>query len=383
MNSRYCAGAISQQSAVKLAYYRGVLSEELATRDPSKGMMAVGMSEDQATDEITRLGLSDTLSISCVNSPKSVTISGEREQLKALSAALNNTSASVFHRMLKVDVGYHSKQMQSTSVAYAQRVGALEPGEVANSAIIMISSVTAEYIDRAALCDASYWVRNMLQPVRFSEALKRLCCPPAGALRKRLDRSHRKHVAVNNLVEIGPHSALQGPINETLRTHSPPNEINYYPTMKRGIPAINSILEVSGHMACRGIKIDLNVANQLELPPTDQASRRAVLTELPEYPFDHSCTYWPTGRLGREFRYRKGLKLDLLGKPVADWNPFEARWKNFLKVSEVPWAADHKVSSRLFINPSPCSPRHLGQWCNYISSCWHGRDGNRSCQTAR
>ena len=38
------------------------------------------------------------------------------------------------------------------------------------------------------------------------------------------------------------------------------------------------------------------------------------------------------------------MKLDLLGRPVADWNPSEAKWRNFIRVTEMPWVEDHVVS---------------------------------------
>ncbi|PVH91333.1 hypothetical protein DM02DRAFT_498720, partial [Periconia macrospinosa] len=69
-----------------------------------------------------------------------------------------------------------------------------------------------------------------------------------------------------------------------------------------------------------------------------------VIESLPEYPFDHSCTYIPAGRLSRSFRFREHKKLNLLGKPVVDWNPLQPRWRNFLKISELPWVKDHKIN---------------------------------------
>ena len=36
-------------------------------------------------------------------------------------------------------------------------------------------------------------------------------------------------------------------------------------------------------------------------------------------------------------------RLDLVGKPVEDFNPSEAQWKNTLRLSESPWIAEHKI----------------------------------------
>jgi hypothetical protein len=92
--------------------------------------------------------------------------------------------------------------------------------------------------------------------------------------------------------------------------------------------------------------VDLKLANSLGTPSTPARSKR-VITDLPEYPFDHSCTYWPRGRLGKEFRFRRNIRHDLLEKPGLDWNPLEPRWRHFLKLSELPWAEDHKINGAI------------------------------------
>jgi zearalenone synthase, highly reducing iterative type I polyketide synthase len=69
-----------------------------------------------------------------------------------------------------------------------------------------------------------------------------------------------------------------------------------------------------------------------------------ILPDIPSYPFDHSKGYWFESRLGNHFRTFPQNKLDLLGKPVADWNPLEAKWRNVIRVSEMPWVEDHVVS---------------------------------------
>ena len=40
-------------------------------------------------------------------------------------------------------------------------------------------------------------------------------------------------------------------------------------------------------------------------------------------------------------------RLDLVGKPVEDFNPHEAQWKNILRLSELPWIAEHKIQDAI------------------------------------
>ncbi|KAH7398510.1 hypothetical protein BKA66DRAFT_605570 [Pyrenochaeta sp. MPI-SDFR-AT-0127] len=347
IGAAYTAGAISKQSALKLAYHRGILSDYLAKgSDNSHGMMAVGLASEVVQpliDEIAQSARGPALVVACINSPESVTVSGDTQQLDDLAAILADKQH--FHRKLKVDVAYHSPQMKQVANAYKEGVGSLNSPEDPRQSALMISSVTGDIVESKRLRDVEYWVQNMLQPVRFSDAMTRLCVTPGTASRrKKLDGSHRKNVTIQLLLEIGPHAALQGPIRDTLKQSPSAATITYYSALLRGKPADRTVLSVLGSMFCHGCSIDLNLTNNLDDRWVKQPK---VLPDLPEYVFDHSRTYWPTTRLGKEFRFRRHEKRDLVGRPVMDWNPLEARWRNFLKISELPWAGDHKINEAI------------------------------------
>ncbi|KAF2185395.1 hypothetical protein K469DRAFT_688167 [Zopfia rhizophila CBS 207.26] len=348
IGAAYAAGAISKQSALRLAYHRGVLSEYLAKgSNNSHGMMAVGLSPQAVQPLIDEVAKSHpkapALVVACINSPESVTISGEVQQLDDLAAVL--AEQQHFHRKLKVDVAYHSLQMEQVATAYKESVESLVSPEEPRRTALMVSSVTGDIVEPKRLRDVDYWVQNMQQAVRFSDAVIRLCITPGtSSRRKKLDGSHRKNVTIQLLLEVGPHAALQGPIRDTLKSSPSAATISYYSALLRGKPADRTLLSVLGSIACHGRSIDLDLANNLD---DSRAKQPKVLPDLPEYAFDHSNTYWPTTRLGREFRFRRHEKLDLVGRPVMDWNPLEARWRNILKLSELPWAGDHKINEAI------------------------------------
>ncbi|PVH98548.1 hypothetical protein DM02DRAFT_657248 [Periconia macrospinosa] len=340
----YCAGALSKCSALRLAYYRGVHSEHLAEKKIG-GMMAVGLSPENVhpiLDEIS--DSTHSLCIACINSPGSVTVSGSSESLDRLDATLRDRN--IFHRRLLVDAPYHSSHMESVAKIYARDVNELSPPKIHRKVKIMISSVTGDVVEHKELRNVTYWVKNMLQTVRFSEALARMCYPPRTSARKKLDGSHRNSITIQSLIEIGPHAALQGPIRETLESKPASTPIQYYSALKRNAPADKTVLTTLGNMACQGISVDFAAINLLGHNNHDPKNFK-TLVDLPEYPFDHSRKYWLDGRQGREFRFRRNGKLDLVGKPVIDWNPLEARWRNFIKLSELPWAEDHKINGAI------------------------------------
>ncbi|CAO2654476.1 Nn.00g112090.m01.CDS01 [Neocucurbitaria sp. VM-36] len=323
----YCIGAISRAGALKLAYFRGMVAEEVG-KSSDGGMMAVGMSERDFRAIMDDMDLeSKDLTVACINSPRSLTISGPSHQLKALAAILG--LRNIFHRRLKVDVAYHSPGLKPASIDYKKSVGHLEAGSAVESSTCMISSVTGSEIDFTTLCHVDYWVENMLQPVRFSDAITRLISPGQ---------------SITFLLEIGPHCTLQGPIRDILQNQAMANPVAYHSALTRFELADKSFMTTLGYLWSHGLSVDLELANSIGRTST---SRPTVLADLPSYSFDRSCNYWPKGRLGKESRNRRHARLDLLGKPVLDWNPLQPRWSNVLKLSELPWAEDHKINGAI------------------------------------
>lgn len=319
-----------------MAYFRGKYAAKLAASDEYRGaMMSVGLSEGQVVPYIKefegRFGRSEMV-IACINSPRNVTISGDDAQLSLLKSLLDQDS--IFSRKLKVNVAYHSPQMNAVAEAYLASMRDLEPGDPGVAHSIMISSVTGTSVTLNDVQQSEYWVRNMTSPVRFSDALTQICALNAESSKKTL-RANRTVVLVSDLLEIGPHSALQGPINDTLKKLGA--DISYSSTLVRSFPATETLLNSVGRLHCYGHSIDISKVSDL-------GGKKAVLSDLPEYPFNHSRSYWHESRISKEgYRLRQHPRLDLLGSTVPDWNPLEARWRNFLRASEIPWIKDHCV----------------------------------------
>ncbi|RWA12367.1 hypothetical protein EKO27_g2745 [Xylaria grammica] len=349
----YCVGAISRKSALRIAYTRGIQAAE-ASEKASGGMMAVAMGAsdiEPLLEKVARPQLS--LTLAAINSPSSVTISGDTGQLEELAALLEERQ--VFHRRLRVDVAYHSPIMNTVSAAYKQVMGVLEPGIIDTGTTVapdvnMISSVTGKVVNAETLRQPEYWAQNLVRPVLFADAISGIWSPESVASGKEPAASRPTSTLVDLImVEIGPHSALESPIREIAKSHPAAARSQYRSSMKRHVPTHRHLLATIGWLSCHGVKVDFGVANSIGAGPSSIEHRRPrrVVENLPEYPFDHSYTYLPTGRLGKSFRYRKHAKLDLLGKPVVEWNPLQPRWRNFLKLSELPWLEDHQINNTI------------------------------------
>ncbi|PYI05349.1 polyketide synthase [Aspergillus sclerotiicarbonarius CBS 121057] len=341
----YCSGALSKHSALKIAYFRGYLAGLLGRSSDMEGsMLAVGLSAEEVQKYLDTLAPQfETLKVvvACINSPRSITLSGELRQIDALQSLFNRDN--VFSRKLVVNVAYHSFQMREVSEKYYAALGSLEMScKRKRKPPFMISSVTGTLISNERLVEPEYWVNNMVSPVLFHDAMSYLCSQ-TGKTSKKIDGSHRRTVAINHLLEIGPHSALQGPCRDILSAMKKSDKVSYVPLLMRNRSALECVMEAAGRLHCSGYPARLSLINEDGEANTQRNLR--VLGDLPEYPFNHSTSYWHESRLSKGYRLRRFGYLELLGTPEPNGNPMEASWRNIIRVSDMPWVQDHKINN--------------------------------------
>jgi acyl transferase domain-containing protein len=97
----YAAGAISLREALITSYYRGYVAKKPSL---AGGMVAIGL----GADAVSKF-LKEGVVIACENSPKSVTLSGDAEQLNKVVASIKESKPDILARTLKVDMAYHSR----------------------------------------------------------------------------------------------------------------------------------------------------------------------------------------------------------------------------------------------------------------------------------
>ena len=337
----YCIDAISQETACKLAYYRGLAAARLvADKSKNGSMMVVALPESETLAFLKKIQSSlgnGHITIACVNSPCNVTISGDDKTIDDSKKEFE--SANVFVRKLSVDVAYHSRHMNSISSEYEASIGDCEWSNQIHLTKVprMYSSVTGSLIAGKDLRSGKYWVRNLISKVSFSEALKNLCDNDLDGI-----PSTQTQIKIHEplcLTEIGPHSVLQRSVNETLRASTSTREIHYGSTMTQKVSAQHTMCEEAGRLKCEGVKVDLLEVNDID----GSGGVAKLLHDLPQYPFNHEQKYWQESRLSKNYRFRSHSRHELLGTRVDDWNPLEARWTNTIKYTENPWVSDHKV----------------------------------------
>lgn len=327
----YTIGALSLDSACRVAYHRGRLAAKLAaSSDYPSGMMSVNIPEGQVSAYLERINSGSQIHISCVNSPFNTTLSGPDLVLDKLKEILDEDK--VFCQKLKTGVAYHSPAMSQIAQEYLSCLESLEAQETPNSGIFMVSSVTGQHISPYVVSSEEYWVSNLVSPVRFADALQylSLAAPRVDGIKE-----------ISDYLEIGPHGALQRPTKDSLRQFLGSTGFRYVSALSKFDSPLKTILELVGHLFLHGFPVSVTAANQ-----QDGGQNRPFLTNLPGYQFDHTHLYWHESNCSRQWRLRDAPPRTLLGVRMADWSPLAPRWRVTLGISEMPWISDHVVNGQ-------------------------------------
>lgn len=326
----YCAGALTDRAAWEIAFHKGLVCEALRQRSPTVegSMIAVGAAADTVRSYLDSYPPGQ-MNIACFNSPSSVTVSGDSSSIQELLRRLNGDN--IFARELPVDSAYHSHHMALVSEEYLGSIAHLTPQHCDDTAEIrMSSSVTGKIINSSDLT-AKYWVTNLVSPVLFSEAVSEMMKSPAKISRRR----HRSEPGIDFLVEVGPHAALMGPIQQILESQSL-QHVGYASVLHRNQDAVGTAMKVAGELYCRGVPVDINAVNHLQHEPH-------VLVDLPAYPWNRSLKYWTTSRRAHNFLHRSHPRHSLLGVRTQDSDALHPAWTHFIDLDENPWIKDHVV----------------------------------------
>ncbi|VUC26597.1 unnamed protein product [Clonostachys rosea] len=335
----YSVGAISKESASKISYWRGNMSAKLARsgEQPSTTMAAVGLDFEKSTeaiDRVNKLGFESVgkLTVACMNSKESHTISGDTAQIEALVDMLQ--AEKIFARKLTVEMAYHSRYMEPMAAEYTKMLGDIETGSWSADTARpqFFSSTYGTHIDPAQLQEAAYWTTNLVSPVRFHESVS---CMFKAMSKTEAGETH----LITDVLEIGPHAALKGPLRNITEEVRGSGAVKYHSVLKRGEHGVQSAMQGAGSLFTRGLPVDLVAVNKVE------GQEPSMMVSLPRYPFNHSKEYWYESRLSRNFRNRAHVRHELLGAPVNDWDgKHDAIWRNWIRLSENPWVEHHTVS---------------------------------------
>lgn len=342
----FAAGLLTEAQAIIIAFYRGYTVSKIT----SDGCMtAVGMDAEGADNIIEELSLKSQVCVACVNSPKSVTVSGASQGVDKLMRHLE--AKGIFVRKLSTGgKSYHSSHMREIGAEYERLVSKAltslpmpfdvsdESDESEDEKPVRFFSSVGKGCDGLSSFSRGthhflkpvYWRENLESPVQFNTAIKNLAATGS-----------------YHLIEIGPHSALQGPIKQ-IRTFLgvPENVLPYSFTLSRGKDANICMKNLAGELYLIGHAIDFSAVNDTQ-PPFSDKSGASVVHDLPSYHWTYRELLWKEPRASVELRHRENVRHELLGSETTAANGIERCWRNILKPAEVPWLDDHRVSETM------------------------------------
>ena len=317
------AGYLSKEDALKAAFYRGQAAKLCKANLAPVGMMAVGLGPEQVMPYMQ--GSTDTIQIACFNSPNSVTLSGCLSSLEDVKAHLIEDGH--FARLLQVNLAYHSRYMKEIGEKYEALLEEdFENLTSKRGTVKMFSSVFGHEME--GLADAHYWKTNMVSPVKFDQAAQAMISGKESA---------------NFLIEIGPSNALAGPVKQILtKLGSQGANVQYYTALSRGQDSIKSTYDVAGRLFASGGVINLAKVNTDMIGA--QEVHPSVIVDLPNYFWNRSNEYWYESEASNDWRNRMFPHHDLLGSKILATSWHSPAWKKTLRVNDLPWLKDHKVS---------------------------------------
>jgi NADPH:quinone reductase-like Zn-dependent oxidoreductase/malonyl CoA-acyl carrier protein transacylase/SAM-dependent methyltransferase len=334
----FAAGALDLREAMACTYFRGLINaDNVGTSKAEGAMAAIGLGPEEAQRYIDEAA-AGKLVIACVNSPSSVTISGDRSGIDELLARFN--AEGIFARKLKVQAAFHSHHMFALEKDYRAALSThLHRGKrTFRDGVQFYSPVQGGLVDDATELGPEQWIRNMVQPVLFAQCFHKMVMSDP-----RADNGQPATPNIDVIIEVGPHGALAGPIRQCLAIPELKTlRIPYGSCLTRGENAVSTAQAMAGLLFAKGLDVDMAQVNF----PGGGVGLRA-LSGLPSYPWSHTSRFWNESRISREHRFRKHPIHDLLGHRVPGLSGQMPVWRHVLRASEVPWTYDHVVQSNI------------------------------------
>ncbi|KAK4654427.1 Type I Iterative PKS [Podospora pseudocomata] len=333
MAAAYASGYITAAEAITAAYFRGLA----VSQNKAKGaMLAVGVGMDAAMEYLN--GKEDRIKIAAINSPGSVTLSGDEDAIESLSASLNEegvfnrvlrTGGNAYHSHHMVALGGQYNDMLSKGLEHIDNIGLVDKTQ-RYPLIRWVSSVTPDEA-MAFEVGASYWRANLESPVRFSEAV-------GGMMSLEGDQ------AVDILVELGPHPALKSPVDQILKSIG--KSAPHVASLKRGEDSRESVLQLAGTLFSLNAEVDLVAVNAVDDGLHEgrwSLAHGCTSVDLPPYQYTYGPVNYYESRLSKEYRLRQVLRHDLIGARLPGASKLRPQWRNILRLKDVPWLGDHRL----------------------------------------
>jgi acyl transferase domain-containing protein/acyl carrier protein len=351
------AGLFSLEDGLKLIAARARLMQAL----PKDGAM-VSIQADEAQIQNLIAPYTSEVSIAAINGPQSVVISGKKEKIDHIVAALMGTNTDVLAiqnrsteaherqkskiKNLNVSHAFHSPLMEPILDEFRQVAASLT---YHNPILPIISNVSGNAAGDEIMTP-DYWVRHVREAVRFADGVATL-----------------QAQGVNTFLEIGPKPVLLGMAQTILDFGSFQDKLwildsssaitqgtieqqqskiqnlkskIYLPSLRQGRSDWQQMLESLGALYASGLKIDW--------AGFEQGYQRHKVV-LPTYPFQRQRYWLDAPKPKRHSQTLRPLIDKMIKSPAIKETLFETT----LSLDTVPFLNDHRVYGAV-VAPGAC-----------------------------
>ena len=307
----HIAGALTLEDAIQVIYHRSRLQQKTAGTGK---MLAVGLSAEAVQPYLS--DYREVVSIAAINSPDSLTLSGDEDALLEIEAAIKPTG--VFCRILRVEVPYHSPKMDMIHEELLASLQDIKPQPVA---IPLYSTALGQFAAGEEI-NADYWWQNVRNPVQFAQAIPALAQQGATIF-----------------LEVSPHPVLVSSIKECLQKANQKGTVLF--SLRRLQPEQATLYHSLGQLYARGYPIAWQTI----------VNGRFTRTRLPFYAWQREH-YWEESEASKQDRIGQPMRRTTLGEqshPLlgAKLNlaHSDSVWDALIDEKDIPYLSDHVAQS--------------------------------------
>lgn len=251
VSAAYVGGLLSFEDAVRVICCRGRVMQS------ATGLGKMAAIELPESEVLKLLAPYDgRVSVAAVNSPDSTVISGEVAGIEAVTEAAMRAGARATR--LPVDYAFHSEQMEPFREAMAAAVAGITLRSATCSVYSTVTGRLAENEDFGA----SYWARNIREPVRFAAAIREMMA-----------------AGIDAFVELGPQPVLAGMVARCAESADASPGIAC--SLRRGVPERAQMLEALAALYAAGLNVNWQQVNRQD----------GTVVPAPSYPWQ-TRPYW-------------------------------------------------------------------------------------------
>jgi acyl transferase domain-containing protein/acyl-CoA synthetase (AMP-forming)/AMP-acid ligase II/acyl carrier protein len=299
------AGIFTPEDGINILAERGRLVQEHGLPG---NMVAVMANEDQCNLIVSQIPL---LEIATLNGPAGTVLAGPESALTRLQKHCEKEQIEC--RKLNVSHAFHTSLMKDVLTPFSD---VLAKVAFSKASIPLISNLTGNF-EQGEMSDAAYWIRHLVEPVRFGDSMQNL-----------FDNRFETYL------EIGPKPVLCGMASR----FEGADQLNWVPIMRQNEDEQQVLSDALGSMWSLGVPADwLSFYGA----PFDGS------INLPLYPFDRS-RYWIDASPSNP--KHNPTAVSALVTSITTSNLIKGTlFESVLGVATHPFYADHKVFDVLVV----------------------------------